>query len=173
MEEKTFKKDTTPYIVFRCSKCKQFSYVKSTQKTKKCLRCGRTYQVRSLLTSSEIVYSMSAAVKAVQEKQNKLGLKKSDGAITLSTESDFIIIPSNSKKTIPSTSTDNYSEIFYKLLKELSRQNKTFPRYLIEIGAENYGIPASEVKLLIHEFLNKEILILFKNNGYYYTLKNL
>ncbi|MFX0058448.1 MAG: hypothetical protein ACFE85_10960 [Candidatus Hodarchaeota archaeon] len=171
MEEGTFIKDSKPYLIFCCSKCKQFSYVKTTQKTTKCLRCGRTHQVQNIIKKGEIVHGMSAAVKIVQEKQNEIGVNESNGTIVLSSDSDFIVASDISQKLPATTQEDNYSAIFNAILEELFIQNKIFPRYMMEIMAENYGIPASEVKLLIREFRNKGILIVQKNKNYYYTLK--
>ena len=34
MESSKWKKDTSPYIVFTCSKCGEFSYVKATENEK-------------------------------------------------------------------------------------------------------------------------------------------
>ena len=65
MEEAAFKKDETPYLIYESSKCRQFMYVKTTQKGKKCLRCGRTHVVSKIIDSGEIVYGMSAAVAEV------------------------------------------------------------------------------------------------------------
>jgi hypothetical protein len=72
MEKGKWKRDETPYLIFQCSKCQQYSYVKTTQKTKKCLRCNHTHQVQHLLGKGEIVKGMTAAVERVIILQNKL-----------------------------------------------------------------------------------------------------
>jgi len=41
---------------------------------------------------------------------------------------------------------------------------------MIEIVAENYGIPSEEVKELISTFMRNGILKILKNEGYYYEL---
>ncbi|MHA2220106.1 MAG: DUF1922 domain-containing protein, partial [Candidatus Hodarchaeales archaeon] len=55
MEDIQFKKDETPYLIFACYKCKQFLYAKTTQKTRKCLRCGRMHKIEKIIDSGEIV----------------------------------------------------------------------------------------------------------------------
>jgi ribosomal protein L30E len=170
LEERTFKKDTNPYLIFCCSKCNQYSYVKTTQKTKKCLRCGYTHQVKNILNKGEIVYGVSTALRTLKMRQNKLVLNETDGSICFKSNIDFTLPLNNIQKTEVSAHNDNYSEIFYALLKDLFRSYKIFPRYIMEIMAENYGIPTNEVNLLIREFRNKGILTLFKKNSYYYTL---
>lgn len=171
MEERTFKRDSNPYLIFCCSKCNQFSYVKITQKTKKCLRCGCSYQVKNIIKKGKIVHGISAAVKAIQEKQNKIGEIESNGAILFRSDKDFMIALDKPQEVSATIKGTNYSELFYMMLKDLFKQYKIFPRYMIEIKAENYDIPSSEVKLLIREFCNKGILITQKNKNYYYTFK--
>ena len=86
MEEIAFKKDESPYLVFTCKKCRQYSYVKTTQKTKKCLRCGRTHQVKDILSLGEIIYGMTAAVEVVKQKQTELAIPE------FRSEGDFVVI---------------------------------------------------------------------------------
>jgi len=74
MEEGALKKDQNPYLLFACSKCKQYLYVKTTQKTKKCLRCGRQHKVSSIINSGEIVRGITKAVEMVQFRQNELAI---------------------------------------------------------------------------------------------------
>ncbi len=76
MEEAGFKKDETPYIIFPCSKCKQYMYVKTTQKTKRCLRCGRSHKVVSINDSGEIVEGITEAVNTVKQKQAEFAIKE-------------------------------------------------------------------------------------------------
>ena len=170
MNEERFKKDTTPYIVFCCSKCNQYSYVKTTQKTKKCLRCGRTHKVKNILDKGEIVYGMSIAVRLLQDKQNELGLKANTGLVAFNSKNDFKIALNKPQNVSTFLSNNNYSEKFFALLKDLFKQHETFPRYMMEIMAENYRIPNTEINFLIHEFQIKGVLILVKNNEEYFTL---
>lgn len=43
---------------------------------------------------------------------------------------------------------------------------------MIEIMAENYGIPTSNIKELIYKFRKKGILAIVKNEGYTFILEN-
>lgn len=54
MEDTAWKKDETPYLVFACRKCRQYTYVKTTQKSKKCARCRRTHTVSDIMGSGEV-----------------------------------------------------------------------------------------------------------------------
>jgi hypothetical protein len=175
LNEQGFTKDITPYLVFKCNKCQQYSYVKTTQKSKKCLRCGRSYQVIMLLNSGIIVNGMTAAVNKVKELQNQLGSPQ------FRTESEFTVVSKDSNQfcrsniklnTKIATSSDGdeeYLEKFNLLLKELSQRYTSFPLYLIEVMALNYDIPNSILKELICKFItNKTIL---KNNDNYYSFR--
>ena len=62
MEVKRWEKDINPYLVFPCVKCGRWLYVKKTQKTKKCLICNRTHQVKNLHNSAEVVEGMTKAI---------------------------------------------------------------------------------------------------------------
>lgn len=170
MEEIAFKKDETPYIIFACMKCQQFAYVKTTQKTKKCLRCGRTHQVSSL-SKEEIVYGMTAAVDTVKKKQTEFAFPE------FRSSSDFIIAtnniaqPKNSvKPLINKDQESDYKGKFNEMIMELSKLYRKFPKYMLEIMAENYGIPHSELSVLINEFKKNEILIVVKEADFYFEV---
>ena len=92
MEDVGFKKNETPYLVFACKKCKEFSYVKTIQKTKKCLRCGKTHQVRDILNKGEVVNGMTEAVNAVKRKQNEIAIPE------FRSGGDFVITASNTAR---------------------------------------------------------------------------
>lgn len=183
MEDIAFKKDETPYLVFTCKKCRQYSYVKTTQKTKKCLRCGRTHQVKDILSLGEIVYGMTAAVNTVKLKQSELATPE------FRSEGDFVVaanksptrtpVKKNKKKVLSDKVNDNnkndnnsdFKERFCEVLLELSRLYGKFPKYMLEIMAENYGIPAFELKLLIRSFKKRGILAVLKNEDFYYQVE--
>lgn len=172
MDESTFEKDKTPYLVFACKKCQQFSYVKTSQKTKKCLRCGRPHQVESVLDEGEIVYGMTLAVNTVKRKQNELAVPE------FRSQNDFII---NTKKIYNNNNTlsiikrkngnepDNTLK-FEALLRELSKLYGKFPRYMIEIMAENSGISSQDLLILMKEFKNKGFLTILKDEDFYYKV---
>ena len=170
MEEIAFKKDETPYLIFMCRKCQQFAYVKTTQKTKKCLRCGRTHQVSSL-SEGEIVYGMTAAVDTVKKKQTELAV------LEFRSSSDFVVATNNitRPKSRVNTLRNSDQEFDYKgkfneMLMELSKLYGKFPKYMLEIMAENYGIPHSELCVLINEFKKNKILIVVKELDFYFKV---
>jgi len=178
MEETAFKKDETPYLVFTCKRCRQYSYVKTTQKTKKCLRCGRTHQVKDVLGLGEIIYGMTAAVDTVKQKQTELATPE------FRSEGDFVVainrfptrtpVKKSKKKVLSDKDSDkniDLKERFSEILLELSKLYAKFPKYLLEIMAENYGIPALELKLLIKSFKKQGILTVLKNEDFYYQLE--
>jgi len=178
MNEQGFTKDTAPYLVFECSKCQQYSYVKITQKTKKCLRCGCSYQVKLIVNSGVIVNGMTAAVNKVKELQNTLGSPQ------FRTESEFTI-PSQTPKqpsqlhfkphTIQATSNDgveNYLEAFNVLLRELSHQYSSFPLYMIEVMALNFEIPILILQHLIRRSIANKTLVKDNNNHYSVRFNN-
>jgi len=172
MEDNTIKKDETPYLIFACTKCKEYSYVKTTQKTKKCLRCGRNHQVRDILKEGEVVSGMMEAVNAVKRKQNELATPE------FRSGSDFVVAtntfarPKNSVSALRNTDQSiDYKEKFNKMLLELSKLYKRFPEYMLEIMVENYGIPAIELKMLINKAKKSGILIKNGDNDTYYRYK--
>jgi len=180
MEETAFKKDESSYLVFTCKKCRQYSYVKTTQKTKKCLRCGRTHQVKDILSLGEIVHGMSAAVDTVKQKQTELGIpefrSEGDFVVTLNKFPSRTPVKKSKSKVLSDRDSDNkvnfdFKEQFYEVLLELSRLYGKFPRYMLEIMADNYGIPTVELKLLIKSFKKQGILTVLKNEDFYYQLE--
>lgn len=63
-----------------------------------------------------------------------------------------------------------YVNRFLKALRYLHRIYTKFPKFMIEIMAENFGVPSPEVKELISRFKKSGFLILVKNEGYCYQL---
>ncbi len=175
MEEMTWKRDETPYIIFSCKKCGQYMYAKETQKSKKCLRCGRSHIVSRIKSIGETVKGMTNAVDRVKQKQNELAIKELGNEPEFRTSSDFKItnkispkkpaLPKSQVKDIEGNE-DDYLESFKKMLLELSKSYKEFPLYLIEIIADNYNIPNKELKMLIKNFQKKGILIRLYNYSY-------
>jgi len=172
MEETAFKKDKTPYLIFACKKCQQFLYVKTIQKTKKCLRCGRSHLVKTILNEGEIVRGMTLAVNTVKRKQNELAV------LEFRSQNDFIIdtksIQNNSltfshSKGKTSDEPDNHLK-FKNLLLNLSKLYNKFPIYLIELMAEDNGIPNQEIPRLIKKFKKKGFLIPLKDERIYYKI---
>lgn len=169
MEIESWKRDETPYLVFKCGKCGQYSYVKTTQKTKKCLRCGRTYKVASIRKSGEIVKGLTEAMKSVKAKQNELAIDELGSSPNLRTEKDFVLSSkshSGYKKEILKEPNKEYAERFKKILDELSKSHKKFPYFMLEIMTEERQIPMSELKALIRKFVGNGYLIPLENNYY-------
>ena len=183
MEETAFKKDESPYLVFTCKKCKQYSYVKTAQKTKKCLRCGRIHQVKNLLSLGEVVYGMTEAVNAVKRKQTELAIPefRSEGDFVVATskpptrslvkKSEKRILTDDSEKNNFRNIDSDFEERFSEVLLELSKLYGKFPKYILEIMAVNYGIPALELKLLVRSFKKRGVLTVLKNENFYYRLE--
>jgi len=168
MEENAWKRDETPYLVFSCTKCKQYRYVKTTQKTKKCIRCGHLHTVSKVLMNGEVVKGISTAVETIKRRQDELALKELGMPPQFRALNDFKIIKTvKLQQKIPEKKTDdeNYAK-FKKLLIELSDLYREFPSYIIDIMAEKYEIPDSEVKLLTRNFLRQGVLIQLKNSLY-------
>ncbi len=160
MDEVKWKPDETPYLVFACDKCNQFSYVKTTQKTKKCLRCGHSHEVQSLLHKSEIVNGMTSALNRVKQLQEELSHQELKGGPDFTSEGGFKITSRN-ERVIPNLLPKNDNEdeqlfdLFILMLREISEMYKTFPKYIIEIMAENKNIPQSVISSLIKRALKE------------------
>jgi hypothetical protein len=172
MECNAWKKDETPYLVFSCSKCHQFTYVRPTRKSKKCARCGRSHVVSKILERGDIVYGLSTAVELVKRKQNEFAIKELGTHPDFRTFNDFTITKPLDKKekNIDEENIENeYYSRFKEMLFDISKKYKRFPLYIIEIMADNYYIPESEVKLLTRSFQKQGILKLVKD--YLYQVK--
>ena len=168
MEEEGWKKDENPYLVIPCRKCNQFMYVKTTQKTKKCLRCGRQHTVSSILGSGEIVKGMTEAVKLVKARQNELAIKEMGTTPEFRAAEDFTVKSRINQSSEVNISTDDgdLSATFKKMLHEISDLYDKIPYYVLEIMAENYAIPLSELKLLVKNSQKEGYLIHSQDNSY-------
>ena len=176
LDDQSWKKDEKPYVVFACSKCKQYSYVKQTQKTKKCLRCGKIYQVKNILNGI-IVKGINNALDTVKEKQNELSSPKLGLDPAFHTAEEFLVnIPTIIKlskyhnKQNSKAEKGNYEQ-FKLLLEHLSKKQsdhykKTIPDYLIALVAENYNIQKKDLDRFISKALRDGFLKLEKNNYY-------
>ena len=171
MEEGRWKKDATAYLIFECKKCKQYLYVITTQKRKKCLRCGRNHIVSNILISGEIVNGMTAAVEKVKIRQDEFGKKELGETPEFRAYGDFTVAVKKSNDLIlkDEESSKKISSQFKKMLREISSTYNKFPLYIIEVMAENYGIPSSELKHLTKRFQKKGILI--QLDDYFYIIK--
>lgn len=66
----------------------------------------------------------------------------------------------------------DYSNLFMDVLQYLQSTYKKFPKFMIEIIAENYGIPPEKIKELIIIYMKNGILKILRNEGFYYQLNN-
>ena len=171
MESGNWEKDKTPYLIFPCGKCHQFIYVKTSQKTKKCLRCGHTHTVTNILKTGEVIKGMTNAVKMVQIKQNELAVKELGHHPDFTTTSDFKVDRNQDKasSSIKISEDENILEIkFKKMLKKIASSYKKIPFYILDILVSEYNIPNSELKLLIKNFQKRGYLI--ENNDSTYII---
>ena len=175
MEDVEWKRDETPYIVFACIKCKQYMYVKQTQKTKKCLRCRRSHKVSDISDSGEIVNGMTRAVETVKERQHELAIQELGTAPNFTAPKDFRLLnpPKNRRKKIETSGDESdYLPQFKNMLLELVDLYTKVPYYVFDIFADNYNIPESELKILIRLFQKKGVIILDEDNMYRIKLDN-
>ena len=167
LEEIAWKKDKTPYVVFSCTKCNGFTYAKTTQKQKKCPRCGRVHLISKIVGCGEIINGISAAVDLVKEKQHELAIRELGSSPEFRSFNDFKV-----RTTIQNSSIDREQEEkehihrFKRMLIKLAEMYKEFPFYIIELMADNYEIPSSEVKILTR-FFQKEGILIQKTNSHY------
>ena len=152
-------KDTTPYVIFACSKCTQYRYAKTTQISCKCLRCGRAHLVRKVLHSGEIVKGISAALETIKQKQNKIG-----GTPALRSEGDFVVarplLPPEKSEITPSPSRKDggYYGKFLEMLATIRDQYSEFPEHVLSMLAEDFGIPTTELISLKNRALREQTL---------------
>lgn len=147
MEQSQRKKDQTLYIVFACKQCKRYLYVKTTQKTKKCLACGRTHQVKEI-TWGIIVKGMTTAVNTVKEKQHALALKELGHAPDFEGNNIFIVYQEPSEFQSANAEILEYDQ-FRDFIAKLSEEYKEFPRYVIEMLTEEKGLESRELNLYL------------------------
>ena len=167
MEDIEIKKDETPYLIFACRKCGGFSYVKTVQKTKKCLRCGRTHQVRDILDTGEEVIGMTEAVNAVKRKQNEIAIPEfRSGSDFVITSQKVVRTKTKVKELKVNKEEIDYSSKFNDMIVELSNLYKKFPKYLLEIKAEDCGIPKTELNSLIKSAIKSKKLIRNSDNDF-------
>ncbi|MFX1593715.1 MAG: hypothetical protein ACFFB6_06290 [Promethearchaeota archaeon] len=66
----------------------------------------------------------------------------------------------------------DYSKTFLEMLRFLQITYKKFPKFMIEIMGESYGIPLNEIKPLMAKFRKEGILQILKEEGYTFTLNH-
>jgi hypothetical protein len=145
MEGLTFKKDEKPYLVFPCTKCGQYTYAKLTQKGKRCLRCGRSHQIKKMKNTGEVVSGMSKAVETVKQRQSELAREE------LGKDPEFTSKRSFRKKFAPSfepqtfensegSKSDGGYENFKIEVRKKTNHFPEFPEYVLKLIAEDLGL---------------------------------
>jgi len=178
LKEKGWTRDKTPYLVFCCKKCHQYSYVKISQKTKKCLRCGSVHQVSSIMSNGDIVKGMTNALELVKKKQGEFKRNPQfevDDSFKINIEQESGVKKQKSPDQIGPRrkitfvgKEENYSLRFKQMLLELAKMYKSFPKYLIEMMADNYSIPKQEIPQLLRIMTSQGFLKYSKNQHHYF-----
>ena len=66
----------------------------------------------------------------------------------------------------------DYSKRFLEVLQYLQSTYKKFPKFMIEITAEEFGIPNQDINDLIYIHMKDGILKILRNEGFYYQLSS-
>jgi len=171
MEEITWNKDETPYIVFRCSQCLEYTYAKTIQKSKRCPRCGKIHKVEQVLSRGEKVNGISNAVDKVKQKQNKLAIQELGCAPDLRANGDFkIVSTANNRIDNEDFEAGNeYSKIFDKILREISKEYSKFPFYVIEMMAKRHKIPLDELGFLVSKRMRQGSLTKSEDSFFHFN----
>ena len=160
-------KTPTEYIVFQCTKCNQYTYAKTIQKGKKCVRCGRNHIVANL--KGDIVSSPNQAMKLVKKLQN---------------EAYSVNRFRSTKKSIPLTLTDpltgaplpklpQTNSQLDKLLRKIVewQQNEQisalegFPEYIVEYIAQEIEPDPTQRTVLIRKLHKLERITRLTNGN--------
>ncbi len=122
--------------MFKCDKCAQYIYVNTKQKTKKCLRCGCTHQVKNIREKkieSETVLGLTTAVNKIKELQNTFAIQELGKTPDLRTEKDFHVFKKSKTPEMPRINKKNElkkSEIINKALQKLFKSYMQVLYYL-------------------------------------------
>ena len=124
------------------------------------------------MIDGEEVIGMTEAVNAVKRKQNEIAIPE------FRSGGDFVITARNTtrpKSKAIKVKKDNkeidYTDKFTEMLLELSNLYNHFPKYLLEIKAEDYQIPAIELKTLIRSAKKSGKLVKSEDDDLYYRHK--
>lgn len=150
------KKDKTPYIVFACKKCNQYIYAKSSQKNKKCSRCGHAHRMSEMISSGTIVNGISNALCVIKNKQDELALKVQGSPPKLRPfdKRQIDLVSGQDALGSEKNSTSNFTKdlmAFFKIHEEI-------PKYAIELLAEQHKMSRPETNRLIRNFVEKGVL---------------
>lgn len=113
---------------------------------------------------------MTEAVNTVKRKQNELAIPE------FRSGSDFVVATNvtsqpKQKKVSALRSEDqeiDYTGKFNEMLLELSKLYERFPKYMLEIMAQSYGIPALQTKNLVRNAILSGKLVKNGDDDLYY-----
>lgn len=180
MPEQKWTRDKTPYLVFPCKQCHQYSYVKLTQNTKRCLRCGHSHKVKSVIPTGQIVQGMTKALDLVKKRQGEINGSPQfevDTSFTITTnvldkDSSHVKEQKNENSWSRGLEEETYHYRFKEILKKLTMMYQSFPKYMIEIMADEYSIPRQEIPRLLRTMINQGILSYMKEKKHYFLLNS-
>ncbi|MBN2155472.1 MAG: DUF1922 domain-containing protein [Candidatus Lokiarchaeota archaeon] len=142
----------TDYIVFQCTKCNQYTYAKTTQKGKKCPRCGRNHIINKV--NGELVNAPTKAMELVKYNQNQINSSKSFN----STKKPIPIrTPSSSEPLIiPIIAQDaQLTKLLQKVIEWQRNENisfkEGFPEYIIEYIVQEIELESRSRTILIRK----------------------
>lgn len=142
------------YIVFRCTKCTQYTYAKTEQKGKKCPRCGRMHKVSDV--QGVTVDGCTSAMKKIKELQsaeykNARAFKSTQPVISFHKPTNLKI---ESKKAGSSDQIVDQSSPQDVLFQELLHKIYAFQQN--EGVTPNQGFPQYILDLILDEITNTE-----------------
>ncbi len=115
-------------------------------------------------------------MKVVKTKQNELAFKKHGRNPDLRSLSEFRIVSKkkeknsfNNRVNLEDQEKPSTLERVTNILEELSRTSKKFPRYIVEMTAEDKGISNEKLNKVLWKLVRKEFLIQLENN--YFKIK--
>jgi len=185
------------YVVFKCLKCKQYTYAKTTQKSKKCPRCNANYKTIIILNNLPkfdgiLVDGLINASQTVKRLQFEISIFKTQSfnSLTSSISLENRITKSNnilSTKTLQvkkleedplyeyTLKKQEIDEWFIKLInflkciqvQEKIDENIGFPEYVLDISITELGIPNNLKTQLIQKFKKSQNVIKLNNGNYF------
>jgi PHP family Zn ribbon phosphoesterase len=165
VEELGWNRDKTPYYVFQCPKCHQYSYVKTTQRAKKCPRCGRTSQVAKLASNAELVRGISSALARVKEQQAEFATRELGRSPLFHSKGEIIIAAQHGQRNhLPISQ----KAIFESEVRILSKTYKVLPQYLLDLIGDQMNLSKENLSRLIIELKREGKLHLTKQCEYIY-----
>jgi hypothetical protein len=136
---------------------------------KKCLRCGAIYKVKRIINIGEIVNGLSNAIKKMKQRQHEIAIKQLGNIPEFNSFQEFKIAKPQGKYKEESSYKENIDDLnskFISILEEIQRHYSSFPLFVIQLKAEEYGIPKEELQILIKRYLLNGWLIKTKEGHF-------